>query len=159
MPTEDREVAPDDTAARASEPAVTAARAAARLARQVTVPLADRDLSLPQYRVLAFLAEGGAAPSDLAGKLAVSRPSVTALMDGLVNRGLVERHRDPDDGRRAHHMLTGAGRAELDAADQVVAQRLIELARHLTDEESKVAIRGLELISKAIRSHREADAQ
>jgi len=40
-----------------------------------------------------------------------------------------------------------------------VAQRLIELARHLTDEESKVAIRGLELISKAIRSHREADAQ
>ena len=67
---------------------VAAARAAAKLARQVTIPLGEIDLSLPQYRVLAFLDEGGAAPSDLAGRLSVSRPSVTALMDGLITRGL-----------------------------------------------------------------------
>ena len=74
---------------------VAAARAAAKLARQVNIPLSEINLSLPQYRVLAFLDEGGAAPSDLAGRLSVSRPSITALMDGLLNRNLVERHSDP----------------------------------------------------------------
>ena len=61
-----------------------AARAVARLAKQVEVALAPLDLSLPQYRVLALLGDGSTASSVLARKLAVSPPSVTAVVDGLV---------------------------------------------------------------------------
>jgi long-chain acyl-CoA synthetase len=122
---------------------VAGVRAAARLARQVEVALVDVDLSLPQYRVLAFIAEGPAAASALAGKLAVSRPSVTALIDGLVGRGFVERRPDPTDRRRVDHRLTAAGERALDRADAAVDQRLRWLAGHLPADDGAAALDGL----------------
>ena len=119
-------------------------RVAARLARQVDVGLAQVDLSLPQYRILMFLAEGAVAASALADNLAVSRPSVTAVVDGLVSRGLVERRHDEGDRRRVGHTLTAEGRRVLDQADAAVDARLAEIARFLTDEQdAATAFEGL----------------
>ena len=105
--------------------------------------LGDVDLSLPQYRVLAFLAEGSAAASALAGKLAVSRPSVTALVDGLVGRELVERAANPSDRRRVDHRLTPAGRRVLLRADAAVEARLRSLAAHLDERDADAAMAAL----------------
>ena len=135
---------------------VVAARAAARLARFVTVGLAETDLSLPQYRLLAFLDDSGTAHADLAQRLTVSGPSVTALVDGLVGRGYVERRKDPDDGRRIAFLLTRDGHDALEAADNAVVACLAELGNHLDEEEAEAAVRGLELADEAIRRHREA---
>src|ERR1700751_4376616 len=63
-------------------------RVAAWLSKRVEVALATVDLTLPQFRVLGILAEGASAASGLADRLAVRRPSITALIDGLVARGL-----------------------------------------------------------------------
>ena len=52
------------------------------------------DLTLPQFRVLGILAEGSSAASGLADRLAVRRPSITALIDGLVARDLVDRRQE-----------------------------------------------------------------
>jgi long-chain acyl-CoA synthetase len=93
------------------------ARILARLSKIVESSLGDEELSLPQYRLLAFLSQGDWAASALADRLDVSRPSVTSLVDGLVKRGLVERRPDPGDRRRIDHVLTPAGRAALEAAD------------------------------------------
>src|SRR3954466_9856193 len=98
-----------------------AARAVARLAKQVEVALTPLDLSLPQYRVLALLGEGSTASSVLARRLAVSPPSVTAVVDGLVGRGLVEREADPEDRRRLTLLLTRDGSKLLAAADAPAA--------------------------------------
>ena len=135
---------------------VAAARAAAKLARQVTIPLGEVDLSLPQYRVLAFLEEGEAAPSDLAGRLSVSRPSITALMDGLITRGLVERRPDSDDGRRVHHHLTDDGRNVLQRADQAVGDRLVAIGTHVNAGDPSVLIASLARFGQAIRAARAA---
>ena len=135
---------------------VAAARAAAKLARQVTIPLGEVDLSLPQYRVLAFLEEGEAAPSDLAGRLSVSRPSITALMDGLIARGLVERRPDTDDGRRVHHHLTDDGRNVLQRADQAVGDRLVAIGTHVNAGDPSVLIASLARFGQAIRAARAA---
>ena len=137
---------------------IAAAGAAAKLARQITIPLTDHDLSLSQYRVLVFLDEGGAAPSDLADRLSVSRPSITALMDGLDERGLVERHRDPDDGRRVVHHLTAAGRRTLAVADQAVADRLTRLGAHVNAGDPTPLIENLSRFGDAIRAARAAGA-
>src|SRR3954454_22327980 len=94
-----------------------AARAVARLAKQVEVALAPLDLSLPQYRVLALLGEGSSASSVLARRLAVSAPTVTSVVDGLVARGLVEREADPEDRRRLTLLLTRDGAKLLAAGD------------------------------------------
>jgi DNA-binding MarR family transcriptional regulator len=93
------------------------ARVLARLSRIVEQSLADDELSLSQYRLLAFLSRGDWAASALADRLDVSRPSHTGLVDGLVKRGLVERRPGTVDRRRVDHVLTRAGRRALEAAD------------------------------------------
>ena len=114
--------------------ATGAVRAVARLAKQVEVALAPLDLSLPQYRVLGLLADGSTASSVLARQLAVSPPSVTAVVDGLVGRELVERRADPQDRRRLTLLLTRDGKRLLAAADAAAEARLGEIAALLDDD-------------------------
>ena len=130
-------------------------RVAARLARQVEMGLSQVDLSLPQYRILMFLDEGTTVPSQLANHLAVSRPTITSVVDGLVARGLVERHHHNDDRRRIAHALTPAGRDLLEVADRNVDARLKEIAGHL-DEAAQVeeALQGLDWWRRALEAFR-----
>jgi long-chain acyl-CoA synthetase len=128
-----------------------AARAVARLAKQVEVALTPLDLSLPQYRVLALLGEGSTASSVLARRLAVSPPSVTAVVDGLVGRGLVERQADPEDRRRLTLLLTRDGTRLLAVADTAAETRLDEIAAYLDHTPS-----GLDGWNLALDRNREA---
>jgi long-chain acyl-CoA synthetase len=114
----------------------TIGRTAAWLAKQVEIGLGTVDLSLPQYRILGLLDEQSTASSDLAQRLAVRPPTVTAVVDGLVARGLVERHPVAGDRRRVDHMLTPAGRDVLDAADAAVESRLREVTDAMDDPEA-----------------------
>jgi DNA-binding MarR family transcriptional regulator len=128
-------------------------RAVARLAKHVEGALAHVELSLPQYRVLVILAKGSAAASALASRLAVSPPSVTALVGGLVSRGLVERQSVSGDRRRVDHVLTAAGRRVLADADAAVSLRLQEVAGYLPLAERMRAVAGLHLWHKAMDAY------
>ena len=133
-----------------------AARALARLARHVEHALDPLDLSLPQYRVLSLLGDGSSASSALAGRLAVSPPSVTAVVDGLVARGLVERHADAADRRRLTLVLTSDGARLLRAAELAVDARLGEVAEYLEDPSSAAAaIEALQQWNHALDAFRE----
>ena len=133
-----------------------AARALARLARHVEHALDPLELSLPQYRVLSLLADGSTASSALAGRLAVSPPSVTAVVDGLVTRGLVERQADAGDRRRLTLLLTAAGGKLLRAAEIAVDARLGEVAEYLEDPSSAAAaIEALQQWNHALDAFRE----
>jgi long-chain acyl-CoA synthetase len=91
------------------------------------------NLTLAQYRVLAILGDGCEAASSLAKKLAVSRPSVTGVVDGLVARGLVRRDHTDDDRRRIDVGLTDTGRELLAAADAAVEQRMERIDQLLSE--------------------------
>jgi DNA-binding MarR family transcriptional regulator len=133
-----------------------AARALARLARHVEHALDSLELSLPQYRVLSLLGDGSSASSALAGRLAVSPPSVTAVVDGLVARGLVERHADAADRRRLTLVLTAHGLEVLHAAETAVDARLGEVAEYLEDPSSAAAaIEALQQWNHALDAFRE----
>jgi long-chain acyl-CoA synthetase len=124
----------------------------------VELALVEADLSLPQYRILILLDEGKVAASALADRLAVSRPSVTAVVDGLVTRGLVKRHHDPGDRRRVGHDLTAEGRQLLKKGDESVDRRLSEIASILSESGTKAtsdnAFEGLECWRSALDAHR-----
>src|SRR5438874_3346577 len=62
-------------------------RTLARLAR--VLERACVDLTLPQYRVLALVATGSERATHLAGELALTKPTVSAMVESLVERGLV----------------------------------------------------------------------
>lgn len=127
----------------------------ARLSRLVERSLDKTGLSLPQYRLLAFLSLGPAAAALLADRLTVSRPTVTAVVDGLVGKGLVARSRDRADRRRVDHTLTPAGREALAAADEAVGARLTDLLAVLPAERRATARAGLSALSEALDVDRE----
>jgi DNA-binding MarR family transcriptional regulator len=133
-----------------------AVRAVARLARVFEKRLADEGMTLAQFRVLAFLSEGEWAASKVADWLAVSRPSLTSLVDGLVEQGWVERKESPTDRRSVLHHLTGPGRARLAEATALLAEGLDGLLDHLDDDERARAEDGLALVHTAVRRHYEA---
>lgn len=133
-------------------------RLVARLARMFETRLGEDSMTLPQYRVLAFLSEGEWAASKLADMLAVSRPSVTAVVDGLVDRGWVERRESPEDRRRVLHQLTPAGRATLERSTDELGTCLDGVLEHLDAAERSRALDGLELLSTGMRRHWEAVA-
>ena len=106
----------------------------ARLARQVEVALGPLDLSPAQYRMLVQIARGTDASSSLAQKLAVSAPSVTTVVDGLVQRGAVERAHSQEDRRRIALSLTPAGKDLLREAEDALEAKLRTIAAELGDE-------------------------
>ncbi len=128
-------------------------RAAARLAKHVEIALGRSDLSLPQYRVLVLLGDGSAVASVLASKLAVSPPSVTAIVDGLVARALVKRRSDNGDRRRVTHELTDKGRRVLCEADAQASARLEAVADHLAARDRERAMAGLRLWHDAMDAY------
>ena len=135
---------------------VALARTLARLAKHVEVALAHADVSPPQYRLLAYLSRGGELASVLAGQLDVSRPTITALVDNLVAKGLVERVPDPDDRRCISHVITDAGRAVLAAGDEALATHLDELTELLPAAQARRARLGVLAWSDAMRSYHQA---
>ena len=131
-------------------------RVAAWLSKRVEVALGTVDLTLPQFRVLGILAEGSSAASGLADRLAVRRPSINAVMDGLVARGLVDRRQEEDDRRRVALRLTKEGERILKAADRAVDEHIASLAGCLPTKEEAMALRSLELWGRAMVASREA---
>lgn len=130
-------------------------RVAAWLSKRVEVALGTVDLTLPQFRVLGILAEGSSAASMLADRLAVRRPSITALVDGLVARGLVDRRQEDADRRRVALRLTKNGERILAEADKAVDEYIASLAGYLPTKEEAMALRSLELWGQAMVASRQ----
>ena len=134
-------------------------RVTAWLSKRVEFALAQMDLTLPQYRVLGILAEGSAAASGLAGRLAVRPSSVTAIIDGLVARGLVDRKHEEGDRRRIALRLTAEGARIVAEADISVDAYLSSIAACLPDEDEVMVLRSLELWGQALANFHQARAE
>jgi DNA-binding MarR family transcriptional regulator len=109
-----------------------AVRTLARLSRLLEA--ADAGLTVPQYRMLSTLSEGGLRAARLADRLAIRKPTATALADGLVAAGYATRESEEGDRRIVRLCITDAGRAALDAADAAFQAQLRPLLRELPDE-------------------------
>jgi long-chain acyl-CoA synthetase len=135
-------------------------RTAAWLAKQVEIAIGTVELSLSQYRILGLLGQGSAVSSSLAEQLAVRPPSVTAVIDGLVARRLVERTHSEDDRRRVSLRLTAEGQSVLESADRAAAERLEQIAGTLPSARSAArAMDSLSLWHEALVAHRAAREQ
>jgi DNA-binding MarR family transcriptional regulator len=97
------------------------------------------DLTLAQYRVLAFVAAGTARASLVAEGLALAKPTVTAAVDGLVERKLLTREAVAGDRRSFRLAVTAAGNAALADAEHLMAERLDRMLEHARDPEALVA--------------------
>jgi DNA-binding MarR family transcriptional regulator len=90
----------------------------------------DAGLSPQQYRILKLAGAGGERSARLAERLAVAKPTLTAIADSLVGAGLARRETEPGDRRVVRLHLTEAGSAAVERADAAYSQwldRLYEL--------------------------------
>jgi DNA-binding MarR family transcriptional regulator len=78
----------------------------------------DAGLTPAQYRIMKMASAGGERSTRLAQRLAVAKPTLTALADGLVAAGYASRTAEPGDRRVVRLTLTEAGRVALDRADR-----------------------------------------
>src|SRR2546423_10892553 len=101
-----------------------AARALALAARALERAAGECELTLAQYRVLALVAAGDERSSLLAERLAVARPTITAVVDGLVERGCIERATVQGDRRSIRLTLTKPGQQAFQVAERTQAEAL-----------------------------------
>jgi DNA-binding MarR family transcriptional regulator len=97
------------------------------------------DLTLAQYRVLAFIAAGNERSSLVARGLALAKPTVTAAVDGLVDRDLITREAVEGDRRSLRLAVTPAGAAALQTAEHSMAERLDRVLEHAHDPEALIS--------------------
>src|ERR671936_1901920 len=84
-----------------------------RLARRLRQE-AGTDLGPSQVAALATIERHGPlSPSEVAKVERIKRPTATRILRHLEEAGLVERVKDPEDGRGSILSITGAGRTHL----------------------------------------------
>jgi DNA-binding MarR family transcriptional regulator len=86
------------------------------------------DLSVPQFRALAFIGRHqGASLTDVADHIGLTLPSMSKMIDALVTRKMVARRPHPTDRRRLTLALTSHGETTLRSARQAVQAQLAQL--------------------------------
>lgn len=103
---------------------IAASRALVAVAARSLADL-GADITLPQYRALVVLyTRGPQRSADLAGWLEVNPSTASRMIDRLVRKRLIRRHRLHDDRRAVRIHLTEAGR---DIVARVTERRRAEI--------------------------------
>ena len=94
------------------------------------------ELSMPQFRALAFLGRNeGAMLGDVASFLVLTLSATSKLVDGLVTAELVTRESDLLDRRKIALKLTASGQKRFAAARQATADFLTERVAHVSADQ------------------------
>jgi DNA-binding MarR family transcriptional regulator len=114
-----------------------AVRALALAARKLE--RATGELTLAQYRVLALVAGGDERSSLVAERLAVAKPTITAVVDGLVERGCLTREAVAGDRRSQRLVVTDTGRVALAEVEQSMAAAVESVLGDARDPDAIIA--------------------
>jgi len=113
-------------------------RVATDLSMALDACLSKHDLLQGRWWVLILLMREQdltSQPSVLAEKLGVTRATMTGLLDGLEQGGLVQREAVPQDRRSVQIKLTPAGQAKLDAVMPDYYSRLRVCMQGLSEQQ------------------------
>lgn len=106
-----------------------------------------QDMTIPQAKTLVLLETmGPLRMGAIARHLGSGLSATTALVDRLVEKGLVERGSDPGDRRVVTCELTAAGREALEQFLTTGRERAMQVADLLQPEQLEAVVEGLELL-------------
>ncbi|MGA2210559.1 MAG: MarR family winged helix-turn-helix transcriptional regulator [Acidimicrobiales bacterium] len=117
-----------DTLANPDTAGVEAVRALVRASR--LLERASDELNLAHYRVLSAIASGDQRASRIARRLALGKPTVSAAVEALCQRGLLARSKVASDQRVASLQLTAEGDLVLRGVEAAMLARLQDLCQH-----------------------------
>lgn len=110
--------------------------------------LGELNLGFTQLAALYALADSGTMTvADLADALGRSQSATSRLVDGLVQRQLIERNQDAEDRRLRTLTITGRGQALLGIVDRARAQEFLSIVRPLPTAERALVAMGVAALS------------
>ena len=105
------------------------------------------NISIPQFRTLRFVQRNpDSSLSDIADHFGLTLPSVSKLVDGLVNQRLVHRQESTTDRRRLTLGLTQPGESVVNTARADAQASLAKRLSCLSDHELETVMRAMELL-------------
>lgn len=116
------------------------------LTHQITMD--EFNITPAQFHTLRRLSEGIHSVSDLADCMRLSRPNVSRTVDELVERGLVQRRRDPQDRRNILLSLTPKGISSIHTLHEKIGRQIIGRLAILNENEITELRRGLQALQK-----------
>ena len=109
-------------------------------------------LSAPRLSALSVIVFGGATSlTRLAAAEQVKPPTMSRIVDALVERGLVTRIAKPGDRRSVEIAATREGIQLLDAGRERRVGALVSRLRKLADSERRALARGVEILERVAR--------
>ena len=117
--------------------------------------LAELRLGFTQLAALYVLAEGRTTTvTDLADAIGRSPSATSRLVDGLVQRRLVERRTEVEDRRLRTLRLTARGQAILRVVDRGRAEQFLGAVRALPSDERRLIAMGVAALATSAISDR-----
>jgi DNA-binding MarR family transcriptional regulator len=109
-------------------------------------------LSAPRLSALSVVVFAGPMSlAELAAAEQVKPPTMSRIVDALVERGLVTRIAKPGDRRSVEIEATSEGSQLLDAGRERRVQALIARLKKLADSERRALARGVEILERVTR--------
>jgi DNA-binding MarR family transcriptional regulator len=109
-----------------------------------------KEMSVPQFRTLAFVyRKESASLSEVADHIGLTLPTMSTLVDGLVDRGLINRREDREDRRRITLTLTEPGRARFESARGATMVNLEQRLRHLSASDRATIAASMRMLREA----------
>jgi DNA-binding MarR family transcriptional regulator len=113
------------------------------------------DLTVPQFRVLAFLSHHeGASLSDVAEHIGLTLPSMSRAIDWLVRQKLVDRAPSVDDRRRVTLNLTEEGSGVFRSVADATRDRMAAMLASLSPDERAEVVRGMNILRSVLPLNR-----
>jgi DNA-binding MarR family transcriptional regulator len=105
-------------------------------------------LSMQQGGLMMFISHHpGCSLSDMAKRVGTTSSAASKVVDGLVERGFVQRETDPDDRRRITLSLTEAGQADKDSVDRMAESFVAEKLCPLSAKERDLLAEAMKLLA------------
>src|SRR5512136_1704820 len=115
------------------------------------------DLSIPQFRTLAFIDRNAdASLSDVAEHIGLTLPSMSKIVEGLVTRKFVTRQTHPTDRRRMTLALTARGETALQLSRAATRACLAEDLATLSDRQREIIVQAMEILRPVFMSQEKA---
>ena len=109
-------------------------------------------LSAPRLSALSVIVFGGAMSlAELAAAEQVRPPTMSRIVDALVEKKLVTREVAPGDRRSVRIMATAEGTALLNAGRERRVRALVARLGTLADSERRALARGVEILERVTR--------
>ncbi len=108
------------------------------------------DVTVQQCVALQRLHRSPAGVSALADYLGKSASATTRLVDGMQQRGWIERQPHPDDGRRVQLVLTDEGRSRAQELRSSTEEMARQLLAYIDEDKREDVVASLMLLESAI---------